>query len=143
MFERPSGSLLLSIKKLACPLRSDCFSATCITWRLCTNRNTGWFGTDVAFILDSLTFVLSALLIVGVRLPKRPEREKSKLTVGKALGITDTLEGVQYVKGRPRVLAMLLVKPAWGLGGGILTLLAVFGARIFPVGDSPATGIGA
>jgi MFS family permease len=103
---------------------------------------TGWFGTNVAFILDSLTFVLSALLIIGVRLPKRPEREKSKLTLGKALGITDTLEGVQYVKGRPRVLAMLLVKPAWGLGGGILSLLAVFGERIFPVGNSAATGIG-
>jgi MFS family permease len=28
------------------------------------------------------------------------------------------------------------------LGGGILTLLAVFGSRVFPVGDSPATGIG-
>src|SRR4029079_8716767 len=47
-----------------------------------------------------------------------------------------------YVKDRPNVLALLLVKPAWGLGGGILTLLAVFGAKIFPVGNSPATGIG-
>jgi hypothetical protein len=36
----------------------------------------------------------------------------------------------------------LLVKPAWGVGGGILTLLAVFGERIFPVGKSAATGIG-
>jgi hypothetical protein len=58
------------------------------------------------------------------------------------LGITETIEGLRYVKDRPNVLALLLVKPAWGLGGGILTLLAVFGARIFPVGDSPATGIG-
>jgi hypothetical protein len=43
---------------------------------------------------------------------------------------------------RPRVLALLLVKPAWGLGGGILTLLAVFGEKIFPVGRNAATGIG-
>jgi hypothetical protein len=40
------------------------------------------------------------------------------------------------------VLALLLVKPAWGMGGGILTLLAVFGEKIFPVGKSAATGIG-
>jgi MFS family permease len=40
------------------------------------------------------------------------------------------------------VLALLLVKPAWGLGGGILTLLAVFGEKVFPVGRSAATGIG-
>jgi MFS family permease len=103
---------------------------------------TGWLGTDVAFVLDSLTYLLSAALIASVRLPKRPERKKVKLTVGRALGITETIEGARYVKHRPRVLALLLVKPAWGLGGGILTLLAVFGERIFPVGKSAATGIG-
>lgn len=103
---------------------------------------TGWLGTDVAFVLDSLTYLLSAALIATVRLPKRPKREKGKLTVGRALGVTETIEGARYVKDRPRVLALLLVKPAWGLGGGILTLLAVFGERIFPVGNSAATGIG-
>jgi MFS family permease len=102
----------------------------------------GWFGTNAAFILDSLTFVASALLISAVRLPKRPKREKSRLTVGKALGVADTIEGARYVKSRPRVLAALLVKPAWGLGGGILTLLAVFGERVFPIGGKTATGIG-
>src|SRR3989442_5204435 len=35
-----------------------------------------------------------------------------------------------------------MVKPAWGMGGGILTLLAVFGERIFPVAGKTATGIG-
>jgi MFS family permease len=103
---------------------------------------TGWFGTDVAFMLDSMTYLLSAALIASVRIPKRPPREKSKLTFGRALGITQTIEGARYVKDRPRVLALLLVKPAWGLGGGILTLLAVFGEKIFPVGKSAATGIG-
>jgi len=75
-------------------------------------------------------------------LPKRPKRERQKLSIGRLLGITETIEGARYVKHRPSVLALLLVKPAWGLGGGILTLLAVFGERIFPVGKSAATGIG-
>jgi MFS family permease len=103
---------------------------------------TGWFGTNAAFILDALSYLLSAALIFTVRLPKRPKRERQRLTLGRALGITETIEGVRYVKRRPSVLALLLVKPAWGLGGGILTLLAVFGERIFPVGKSAATGIG-
>jgi MFS family permease len=103
---------------------------------------TGWFGTDVAFILDALTYLLSAALIASVRLPKRTPRQKSKLTISRALGISETIEGARYVKQRPHVLALLLVKPAWGLGGGILTLLAVFGEKIFPVGKSAATGIG-
>src|SRR6476646_8256549 len=103
---------------------------------------TGWLGTDVAFILDAMTYLLSAALIASVRIPKRPPRQKGKLTVGRALGITQTIEGARYVKHRPRVLALLLVKPAWGLGGGILTLLAVFGEKIFPIGRDAATGIG-
>jgi len=102
----------------------------------------GWFGTNVAFILDSLTFIVSAMLIAGVRFPKRPERPKAKLTIGKALGVTDTIEGARYVKDRSRVFAYLMVKPAWGMGGGILTLLAVFGERVFPVAGKAATGIG-
>jgi MFS family permease len=103
---------------------------------------TGWFGTDAAFILDAASYLLSAALIASIRVQKRRKRKRQKLTVGRALGITETIEGIRYVKDRPRVLALLLVKPAWGLGGGILTLLAVFGERIFPVGKSAATGIG-
>lgn len=103
---------------------------------------TGWFGTDAAFVLDALTFAVSAVLIAGVRLPKRVPALPTKLTFRRALGISETVEGARYVLRRPRVLALLLVKPAWGLGGGILTVLAVFGERIFPLGNSPATGIG-
>lgn len=102
----------------------------------------GWFGTNAAFVLDSFTFIASAILISVVHFPKRERREKSKTTVRRALGISDTIDGARYVKHRSRVLAYLLVKPAWGMGGGILTLLAVFGERIFPVAGKAATGIG-
>jgi MFS family permease len=103
---------------------------------------TSVFGTDVAFILDAATYLLSAALITSIRMPKRKKRERQKLALARLLGITEMIEGIKYVKDRPRVLAMLLVKPAWGLGGGILTLLAVFGERIFPVGKDAAGGIG-
>ncbi|MFN2480975.1 MAG: MFS transporter [Pyrinomonadaceae bacterium] len=104
---------------------------------------TGWFGTDAAFVIDSVTYLASAALIAGIRLPKRPERARTRLTVAKALGITDTLEGFAYVRERPRLIAYLAVKPAWGLGGGIMTLLAVFGEKVFPIRGSAALGIGA
>jgi MFS family permease len=103
---------------------------------------TSLFGTDVAFILDAATYLLSAALIASIRVPRRKKRERQKVSLGRLLGITETIEGIKYVKDRPRVLAVLLVKPAWGLGGGILTLLAVFGERIFPVGKDAAGGIG-
>lgn len=103
---------------------------------------TGWFGTNAAFVLDSLTYLASAALVASVRFPKRAARPKYRLTIARALGITDTLEGARYVVKRPRVFALLMVKPAWGMGGGILALLAVFGEKIFPVGGRAATGIG-
>jgi hypothetical protein len=103
---------------------------------------TSTLGTDAAFILDAASYVLSAVLIANIRVPKRPKRERQKLSLGRLLGITETIEGIRYVKDRPRVLAALLVKPAWGLGGGILTLLAVFGERIFPMGKNAGGGIG-
>src|SRR5687768_12933994 len=99
---------------------------------------TGWLGTDVAFVLDSLTYLLSAALIASVRLPKRPAREKGRLTVGRGVGVKGTVGGARFGKARPRVVGALLVKPGWGLGGGLLPLLAVFGERIFPVGKSAA-----
>ncbi len=102
----------------------------------------GWFGLRAAFILDSLSYLASAALIASLRLPKREPREKQKLTLSRALGVADTLEGFRYVRTRPRVLALMMVKPAWGVGGGILTLLTVFGERIFSVGGRAAGGIG-
>ena len=103
---------------------------------------TARFGTDVSFVLDAGTYLLSAALIASIRVPKRKKREKQKISVSRLLGIRETIEGIKYVAERPRVLALLLVKPAWGLGGGILTLLAVFGERIFPLGKGAAGGIG-
>jgi hypothetical protein len=103
---------------------------------------TGRFGTDAAFVLDSVTYLASAALIYGVRLPKRAPRPKTRLTFAKVVGITDTVEGIRYVRTRPRVLALMLVKFAWGFGGGILALLAVFGETIWAVAGRPGTGTG-
>jgi MFS family permease len=101
----------------------------------------GWFGTDAAFVIDSASYFLSAILIATIHLPKREKRPKSKLTIAKALGITDTLEGFRYVRERPRIFAAMLAKPFWGIGGGSLAMLAVFGEKVFPIGGT-ATGIG-
>ena len=36
----------------------------------------------------------------------------------------------------------MLVKAGWGLAGGILLLLTIFGQRVFPIGAGAAAGIG-
>jgi hypothetical protein len=57
-------------------------------------------------------------------------------------GVPDLLEGLKYVRTRSHVAALMFVKAGWGLAGGVLLLLTIFGQRIFPVGSTSAGGIG-
>jgi hypothetical protein len=40
------------------------------------------------------------------------------------------------------VSALMFVKAGWGLAGGVLLLLSIFGQRVFPVAGNTAAGIG-
>jgi len=104
---------------------------------------TAVFGRNVCYLLDSLSFLLSAFFIgrISVRLesvrPKQPVLREVKS------GFADIVNGFGYIRSRPPVIAAILVKSAWGLGGGVVLLLSVFGQNIFPLMGSGAAGIGA
>ena len=101
------------------------------------------FGSDTAFIVDSISFFVSAAYISAVRIrsTSRPDRAKH-LSLADATGVTDLIEGARYLKSNPRVMALLLVKSGWGLGGGVLLLLTIYGKQIFPLGHDGAASIG-
>ncbi|MDQ3171775.1 MAG: MFS transporter [Acidobacteriota bacterium] len=92
-------------------------------------------GRDVAFVINSLSFFLSAALIWQVRLPAREVHERTG-------GFNELREGLAYMISHPVVGSVALVKGGWSIAGGALLLLTVFGERIFPIGGSPAAGIG-
>jgi MFS family permease len=98
------------------------------------------FGRNVCYVVDAASFVLSALLISRVRLPRHNPSVTPAMTV--MSGFQDILRGFQYLKRNVRVFFLLLVKTGWGLGGGVLLVLSVFGETIFPVMGSGAAGIG-
>jgi len=104
---------------------------------------TAVFGRNVCYILDSLSFLISAFFISRVSIRFRISRLERPLLAGAASGFADILEGLAYIRSRPRVMSALLVKSAWGLGGGVVLLLSVFGQQIFPLLGSGAAGIGA
>ena len=56
--------------------------------------------------------------------------------------MTDLVEGLRYIRREPQVAALICVKAGWGLAGGVLLLLTIFGQRVFPVGGGAAAGIG-
>ncbi|HSB12730.1 MAG TPA: MFS transporter [Blastocatellia bacterium] len=101
------------------------------------------FGRNTAFVIDSLSFFVSAGFIAAVRIRSAPRPERTRhLSVADATGITDFIEGARYLRANPRVMALLLVKSGWGLGGGVLLLLTIYGKQIFPLGRDGAASIG-
>ncbi len=99
------------------------------------------FGREVCFLLDSLTFLASALWIARVRLPRKTARQETASEEG-GYGLESLLAGIRYLRSNSRILALFFVKTGWCLGSGILLLLSVFGERVFRVAGSGAAGIG-
>jgi MFS family permease len=106
---------------------------------------TDLFGRNTAFIIDAISFFVSAAFIWATRIPKLPKRERERagrLSLLEATGIADMIEGARYLKTNPHVIALLFVKTGWGLGGGVLLLLTIFGRDIFPLGRDGSASIG-
>jgi hypothetical protein len=99
-------------------------------------------GRNVAFVVNALSFFASALFIGRTRYDSTPAAAPRPSGLLAMLGITDLVEGVRYVRHRSHVAALMLVKAGWGLAGGVLLLLTIFGERVFPIGGGSAGGIG-
>ena len=100
------------------------------------------FGRNTAFVIDALSFFVSAAFIAAVRIRSSTSARSKHVSLADATGVTDLIEGARYLKSNPRVMAVLLVKSGWGLGGGVLLLLTIYGKQIFPIGRDGAASIG-
>ena len=100
------------------------------------------FGRNTAFVIDSLSFFVSAAFIAAVRIRFSTSTRSKHVSLADATGVTELIEGARYLKSNPRVMALLLVKSGWGLGGGVLLLLTIYGKQIFPIGRDGAASIG-
>jgi hypothetical protein len=87
-----------------------------------------YFGRETSFVLNSLSFVASALFLRGVRIPGDGRRPTA------AGGFGDLVEGFRYVAARGDLAALLSAKAALGVTGGLQVLIALFGQQIFPPG---------
>ena len=97
------------------------------------------FGTDVVFWLDAGTYLVSAALIVAMRIPARTVEKAAGGAVRS--GVRQIAEGWRYLRERPDVGRIALSKATWGLGGGGLVFaLALLGDGLFP--SAGTTGIG-
>ncbi|HJR19057.1 MAG TPA: MFS transporter [Actinomycetota bacterium] len=90
-------------------------------------------GNDAAFIGDSASFVVSAMLLLRVRASfheRAPSRDHS-ITI-----VDDVRETIRFARRERHVLALLTVKAGFGLSAGVIGLIAVFAVKVFDGGDA-------
>jgi predicted MFS family arabinose efflux permease len=95
-----------------------------------------WLGRDAAFLLNAISYLLSALFLLRMRVPRVEEASRA------VIGLRGVIDGLTYIRGHREVARIALVKGGWAIVGGALLLLTVFGDRIFRIGDSSDAGIG-
>ncbi|MDE3088414.1 MAG: MFS transporter [Chloroflexota bacterium] len=97
-------------------------------------------GHDAAFVVNSLSFVFSAVMIFSIRKPFGL-RQAPRANASHPLIETwqDFRSSLSFLRAQPQVTASVLVKTGIGLAGGIILLLTVFAQSVFRAGDG---GIG-
>jgi MFS family permease len=103
---------------------------------------TYYAGRNVAFVLNALSFFASAFFIAQTRYDATPPQLPRPAGLLGLTGFPDLIDGIRYVRQRGHVAALMLVKAGWGLAGGVLLLLTIFGQRVFPMAGGPAAAIG-
>ncbi len=100
---------------------------------------TEWFGVRVVFVLDSLSYLVSAAFLWRTSIPQQTDPGASVGSVKTVLG--GIAKGWRYLWQHREVGRMALAKSTWSLGGGALVyMLALLGEDLMP--GSPALGIG-
>lgn len=94
------------------------------------------FGRDASFVVDALSFLVSAAMLWSMRARFSEEREAHHEHPPFVESVRETF---RYAKAHPRVLALLTCKGGYGTGAGVIAMLSVFGREVFRAG---AWGIG-
>lgn len=101
-------------------------------------------GRDAAFVINAASFGLSGLLIIGIKRPfqkaRTPVTDAANITARESASPLEALAVVVRFARQSRLLAALLLsKTMFGVGTGVVLMLAVFGRDVFQGGD---VGIG-
>ena len=100
---------------------------------------TGLFGSQTAFVIDALTFLISAYFLSRVVVPLRPKSKQEVSTEG----LFSFLDGLRYLRGVPFILALTLVKAGGSLIWGALNVVEIaFAKEVFPIGEDGAITLG-
>lgn len=95
-----------------------------------------WLGAETALVIDSLTFILSAVLVLKIDVPKRESIEEVVQS-----GFLEFKNGVKYIFKRIEVATLIVIKMMGQIGSGDI-IIVVFADKYFPLGREGAISLG-
>ena len=102
---------------------------------------TAYFGRPTVFVLNALSFAVSALLIQKMRFEEPHTEGKARMQIADLFNYRPILEGFRYIRADSRRMVTILVKSGLSLMGTNWVILPLMGERMFPVqapGMSPS-----
>ena len=92
-----------------------------------------YFGRNAVFAMNSLSFVLSALLIARMKFTEPHAENLPPLRLKDLADFSPIREGIRYVAKDRRLSMTMFVKAGLGLMGSNWVILPIMGERVFPV----------
>lgn len=146
------GSVFLPARSASIPnvtthrelLTANTLGATTWSVMLAVGAAVGGVATELlgfrgVFLLDSATYLVSAVFIARAHIPQTTDAPEPGPVV--SLAWRRIHEGWTVMRRRPDIGFIALAKATWSFGGGgLVYVLAVLGERLAP--EAPATGIG-
>lgn len=105
----------------------------------------GLYGNHVAFIVDASSFLVSAGLLLRIKVEKDISLTTSTNGIKTSTPEMSTSfsEVFPYLRKNPRAFAVLLVKASISVTAGAVWLLSVvYGQKVFPIGVDGAISVG-
>jgi len=101
----------------------------------------GQWGIYPAFVVDSLTFVLSAVLISGIRYRWEPAMEADTSI---RAGFRQYVDGLRYLKNELDILFIALHKAAVSLtiNGAFQVIQVILAEQVYVIGEGGGTSLG-
>lgn len=98
-------------------------------------------GIRTAFVIDALSFLLSAGFIARIQYPA-DDKKTNPLSPTVQGGFKDLIAGVRYLSTEPVVLVVSLLKSGLAVAGGIMTIIPLYAYQLFTTPSAVSFGVG-
>lgn len=89
------------------------------------------FGREVVFVLNALSFVISAMLVAGMRFTEPHAAGSPPFRPRDLFDFSPVLEGARYIWNEPRLRLTVFVKGGLGFLGANWVIFPLMGERVF------------